>query len=247
MEKEASESTTEYTVKLDNFEGPLDLLLFLIREQEIDIYDIPIASITQQYLEYIELMHMLDLDVAGEYIVMAATLLRIKSKMLLPHEEVEDDVQPEDPRQELVRQLLAYQQFKEVAVALSEKEESQRSVFLRSFTPFEEDVEIEEPLQKVTFFDLLKAFREALTRCTEPSFYPIQRPVVSVEDRIQEISDRLAQEGKISFQELLATDTSRAALIVTFIALLEMIRRKGCIVRQTKLFGDIWIYQGQRR
>lgn len=246
MQREVSDSTTEYTVKLDNFEGPLDLLLFLIREQEIDIYDIPIATITQQYLEYIELMRMLDLEVAGEYIVMAATLLRIKSKMLLPHEEVEDGLQPEDPREELVRQLLAYQQFKEVATVLSEKEASQRSVFLRPSVPFEEDVETEEPFLRVTLFDLLKAFREAVQKHTEPSFYPIERPVVSVEDRIQEILDCLTREGKILFRELLATDISRPALVVTFIAILEMIRRRCVVVRQTKLFGDIWIYQAQR-
>lgn len=237
------EKTTDYTFKLDNFEGPLDLLLFLIRENEIDIYDIPIATITKQYLDYIDLMQMLDLEIAGEYLVMAATLMRIKSKMLLPREELEDEDEGDDPRQELVRQLLEYQQYRELATTLLEREQSQRSVFLRSSPSMEEAEEPEEPFQTVTLFDLLRAFREAMQRQTEPSFYPIERPVVSVEERIGEISARLKQEGKILFQDLLTADFSRAALVVTFIAILEMIRSRMIVVRQTRLFGDIWMYQ----
>jgi segregation and condensation protein A len=246
MNNEISENKTGHTFKLKNFEGPLDLLLFLIRENEIDIYDIPIASITKQYLEYIDLMQMLDLEVAGEYLVMAATLMRIKSRMLLPRDETEDETESEDPRQELVRQLLEYQKFKEVASVLSEREESQRSVFLRSSPPLDEDGETEEPLQQVSLFDLLKAFREALQRQSEPPFYPIMRPVMSVEERIAEISARLEGEGKILFHDLLPIDFSRAALVVTFIAILEMIRSRTIVIKQTRLFGDIWIYQPAR-
>ena len=241
MEKTMKEFPTGYRVHLDNFEGPLDLLLFLIREQEINIYDIPIATITKQYLEYIELMQMLDLEVAGDYLVMAATLLRIKSKMLLPQEEVEEEI--EDPREELVRQLLEYQRYKEVVTALSEREENQRQVYLHPTFPPDEEGEMLEPLHKVTMFDLLKAFREALHRCAEPSFYPIKKPVLSVEDRMEEILERLCREGKIVFQDLLALDLSRAALIVTFIALLEMIRRRIARVRQSRPFGEIWIHK----
>lgn len=237
------EKTTGYTFKLENFEGPLDLLLFLIKENEIDIYDIPIATITKQYLEYIELMQMLDLEIAGEYLVMAATLMRVKAKMLLPQEELEGEEEDIDPRQELVRQLLEYQQYREVATTLSDREQQQRSVFLRSFPSMDEDIEPEITFQKVTLFDLLKAFREAMQKRAEPSFYPIQRPVVSVEERIEDIRARLEREGKLLFQDLFDSDFSRAALVVTFIAILEMIRSHIIVVRQTRLFSDIWIYR----
>lgn len=243
MDSALKESSTGYTIRLDNFEGPLDLLLFLIREQEIDIYDIPIAAITKQYLEFIDLMQILDLEVAGEYLVMAATLLRIKSKMLLPQEAAEEEGETEDPRQELVRQLLEYQRYKEVVTALSEREENQRLVYLRSTTPTEDEEETVEPLQKVTLFDLLKAFQVALQRRTEPSFYPIQKPMVSVEHRMEEILERLRLEGKVLFQDLFAKDFSRAAIVVSFIAILEMIRRRVATVRQKGLFGEIWIFR----
>lgn len=245
MANELVESSAGYKVRLDNFEGPLDLLLFLIKQQEIDIYDIPIATITKQYLEYIELMQLLDLEVAGEYLVLAATLLHIKSRMLLPQEVVEDEGEFEDPREELVRRLLEYQQFKEVATSLSEREETQRMVFLRSSPPLEEEGESIEPLQKVTLFDLMAAFRQALQGRPEESFYAIERTAISVEDRIQEISDRLSCKGKILFLDLLASDCTRAALVVTFVALLEMITRRNVIVIQTRLFGDICIYRAE--
>ncbi|MFQ6092448.1 MAG: segregation and condensation protein A [bacterium] len=239
------ESSSGYKVRLDNFEGPLDLLLFLIKQQEINIYDIPMATITRQYLEYIELMQLLDLEVAGEYLVMVATLLHIKSRMLLPQEVVEEGGEAEDPREELVRRLLEYEQFKEVATSLSEREENQRLVFLRSSPPFEAEGDGVELLQKVTLFDLMAAFRQALERRPEESFYAIERTTITVEERVQEISARLIREGKILFWDLLAPDFTRAALVVTFIALLEMIRRRSVIVRQTRLFGDIWIYRAE--
>ena len=238
-----TESYTGYSVHLDNFEGPLDLLLFLIKQEEIDIYDIPIAVITKQYLEYIELMQSLDLEVAGEYLVMAATLLHIKSRMLLPQEVVEDDVEQEDPRQELVRRLLEYRQFKEVALSLSEREESQRHVFLRSASPVEEGGEDMEPLQRVTLFDLLAAFRQALQRSAERPFYPIEQSALSAEEKIEEISSLLSGREKILFWDLFASQCTRAALVVTFLALLEMIRKRSIIVKQTQLFGDIWIFR----
>ena len=243
MEDKSTESYTGYKVRLDNFEGPLDLLLFLIKQQEIDIYDIPIAKITKQYLDYIELMQSLDLEVAGEYLVMAATLLHIKSRMLLPQELVEGDVEEEDPRQELVQRLLEYQQFKEIASSLSEREEEQRHVFLRRSTPPEEEGEGLEAFQKVTLFDLLSAFREALHKVSEPSFYPIRRMTLTVEDRMKEISKILSLQEKIRFVDLLASDDTKAALVVTFIALLEMIRRRAVLVKQTKLFGEIWLFR----
>ncbi|UCE19949.1 MAG: segregation/condensation protein A [Gemmatimonadota bacterium] len=243
MENRSTESQSGYKVRLENFEGPLDLLLFLIKQQEIDIYDIPIASITKQYLDYIGLMQSLDLEVAGEYLVMAATLLLIKSRMLLPQEMVDEDVEGDDPRQELVQRLLEYQQYKEVATSLSDREEEQRHVFLRQSCPPEEEGEGLEAFQKVTLFDLLSAFRQALQRISEPSFYPIHRNALSVEDKIEEISQRLSRQGKILFVDLLASDATRAALVVTFIALLEMIRKRSVIIKQTKLFGDIWLFR----
>ncbi len=240
---ESQGTSSPYTVRLDNFEGPLDLLLFLIKEQEMDIYDIPIAVITRQYLEYLQLMQMLDLEIAGEYLVMAATLLRIKSRMLLPRETMEEEEEIGDPRQELVHQLLEYQRYKELADTLSAKEESQRLVFLRCVPPAEEEEEIDEPLQNVSLFDLLRAFRQALDRKTEPFVYPIVRPQMSVEERMAEILASLENVEKLLFWNLIATDYSRADLVITFVALLEMIRRGNVIVRQDRLFGDIWIFR----
>ena len=241
MEKAMAEDSSGYRVRLDIFEGPLDLLLFLIKQQEIDIYDIPIATITKQYLDYVEMMQLLDLEVAGEYLVMAATLLHIKSRMLLPQEVEDEELELEDPRQELVRKLLEYQQFKEVAASLSEREESQREVFWRSLPAEEEGEETVEPVQRITLFQLLEAFRQALQRSPEPSLYAIERATLSVEARIEEILDQLSREDKVLFWDLLGPGPTRAFVVVTFVALLEMMRRRRIVVRQTHLFGDIWI------
>jgi segregation and condensation protein A len=231
---------TSYHIKLDRFEGPLDLLLHLIKKEEIDIYDIPIAHITQQYLSYIEMMQMLDLDVAGEFLVMAATLMRIKARMLLPASPVEEE-EEEDPRQELVRRLLEYKRFKEVAESLRGREDDRRLVFERGFSelvPENEDVELEE----TTLFDLLDAFRQALARVVDAPVHEIEAEGLDVILRIEEISELLRQKGKVLFSELLEGARTRIEIIGTFISILELMRlgRAGAV--QRRVFGEIWIF-----
>jgi segregation and condensation protein A len=243
MDDKVASTGVPYTVRLDNFEGPLDLLLYLIKEQEMNIYDIPIAVVTKQYLDYIQLMQMLDLEVAGDYLVMAANLIRIKIRMLLPQESGDEEIEIEDPRRELVQQLLAYQQYKEVANALSAKEESQRQIFLRPIASSDEEGDPIEPVQKVSLFDLIRAFRLALERKDEPLLYPIVMPRISVEERMHQILEHVERSERIIFWDLFSQDLSRGALVVTFVALLELIRRRSVVVRQKQIFGDIWIYR----
>jgi len=229
-----------YQVKLQNFQGPLDLLLFLIKKNEVDIYDIPIAEITRQYLEYIQLMRQLDLKVAGEFILMAATLIRIKARMLLPVAEgVEEE---EDPREELVHQLLEYKRFKEIASSLSLKEEEQRKLYPRSCF---DSVEVSpNPAKEVSLFDLLWAFREVLKRLPETKPYEVEPVSVTVEEQIDFVLSFLATREKVSFFELVSRIEKRVVMIVTFVAILELIRTGRIKVRQSRPFEEIWIFKG---
>lgn len=230
-----------YKVKLENFEGPLDLLLFLIKKNEVDIYDIPIAEITQQYLEYIRLMRMLDLELAGDFILMAATLMRIKARMLLPSPQFEEEVEEVDPRQQLVQQLLEYKRFREVADALSEKEEEQRKIFPRSYFNFGFVHTVADRPQSVTFFDLIWAFNEALKRLPESSYHEIEPVAITVEEQIHFILNFLDQKEKFSFFDLISHVESKIVLVVTFFAILELIRRGKILVQQEQPFAEIWI------
>jgi len=181
-----------YKVRLENFEGPLDLLLHLIRQQEVDIYDIPIAEVTKQYLEYVDLMRELDLEVAGEFILMAATLIQIKVRMLLPREGPDEEGEEEDPRAELVRQLLDYQRFKEVSEDLGEKEDNRRRYFTRSY--FEREKQYEEKeiiLKDLNLFDLLTAFKTALDNAPRVDSHTVTTVIVTIEDQIKLIEERL--------------------------------------------------------
>lgn len=231
-----------YSIKVPVFEGPLDLLLHLIRENKIDIYDIPIAAITHQYLEYIEMMKELNLDIAGEFLLMAATLIHIKSRMLLPVEETIDTQELEDPRFELVQRLIEYQSFKESSLELREMEEERANVFCRK--PFEKDPEgqgeMELSLFDLNLFDLLGAFRKLLEK-TPPEVVNITREALTVKDRMSHITEMLEGKDAVRFEELFEGGATRPRLVVTFIALLEILRLGIARVYQDRDFGSIWI------
>jgi segregation and condensation protein A len=236
---QSTPSARTVTVRLARFEGPLDLLLHLIKRDEIDIYDIPISHITQQYLAYLELMQSLDLEVAGEFLVMAATLMRIKAKMLLPlpavgAEEDEDG----DPREELVQRLVEYRQFKEAAGTLKDREGERRLLFERGMVPSEEDAG-PLPLAPVSLFDLLDALHRVMARVPEAAVYEVQAEEWSVEDKLSLIATEVAERGSISFTELLLRCRARAEMVVTFVALLELVKLGVVGVVQGAAFDEI--------
>ena len=234
----------DYKVKIPVFEGPLDLLLHLIRENEIDIYDIPIAEITKQYLDYLELMKELNLEIAGEFLVMAATLIQIKTRMLLP---VDEDVPPEereDPRIELVERLLEYQAFKDASLDLKERLEERSRYFWRE--PIDpEELSPEEPLLfDVHIFDLIAAFKRVLENAP-PEVLSVTKETLTVKDRINYIIELLDRESPIRFEQLFEEDYSREVLIVTFLALLEVLRYGIARAYQEQDFGIIWIIKAE--
>lgn len=232
-----------YQVKLNIFEGPLDLLLNLIKEQEIDIYDIPIASITRQYLEYLDLMRELNLEIAGEFLVMASTLTYIKSRMLLPppQEPSEGEEEGEDPREELVRRLLEYQKYKGAAQNLRERESIFIDVFGREsplgLEGMEEDIYLE-----VSMFDLLSALNNVLQNVKERGEQVIDVNELTVTDRINQILERLKESNPLAFTDLFVEVGHRMEVIVTFLALLELIRLRMVRVRQGTELGSIWVF-----
>ncbi len=234
----------DYKVRIPVFEGPLDLLLHLIKENEIDIYDIPIAEITKQYLQYLELMKELNLEIAGEFLVMAATLIQIKTRMLLP---VDEDVPPEereDPRIELVERLLEYQAFKNASLDLQERLNERTRYFWRE--PMEvEDLGPDEPLLfDVHIFDLIAAFKRVLENAP-PEAIQITRETLTVKDRINYIVERLDQQSPLRFEQLFEPDAPRQVLLVTFLALLEVLRYGIARAYQEKDFGIIWIIKAE--
>jgi segregation and condensation protein A len=245
------ESSAEaFPVRLEHFEGPLDLLLHLIKTNEVNIHDIPIALITQQYLDTIALMEELDLDVAGEYLLMAATLIHIKSKMLLPRPETAAGVeggQDEDPRDALVRRLLEHQKFKAAAELLHEREQVRAAQWQR---PDERIAEIAgedyEPELEVDLFSLLSAFQAVVERAKNRPKVLLPAEQISVETRIEQLLARLSETEACGFEDLFADAADRAGLIVTFLALLEMIRLKLVRVFQTGSFGPIRVYKRVR-
>jgi segregation and condensation protein A len=236
-------------VHLDNFEGPLDLLIHLIRKNEVNIYDIPIALITKQYLDTIQLMQELNLDVAGEFLVMAATLIHIKSKMLLPRPDtaagVDGDV--EDPRDALVRRLLEHQKFKAAAELLHEREQLRAAQWQR---PDERVAQIAgdeyEPELEVDLYSLLTAFQAVVQRAKQRPKVLLPPEQVPVEVRIEQLLARLSEHEAYGFDELFSDVNDRAGLIVTFLALLEMIRLKLVRVFQSGSFGPIRVYKRPR-
>jgi segregation and condensation protein A len=245
-------SPDAYSVKLDSFEGPLDLLIHLIKRSEVNIYDIPIALIARQYLEYVGMMQELNLDTVGEFLVMAATLIHIKSKMLLPRPDTaagDDEGLEEDPRDALVRRLLEHQKFKAAAELLHERAVLRGAQWIRpdsSIASIAGDEYAYEPELEVDLFSLLAAFRGVLERARQrpPMLLPPQQ--VSVESRITQLLALLSETEACGFEDLFAGDDSRAGMIVTFLALLEMIRLNLIRVFQTAQFGPIRVYKRAR-
>ncbi len=233
-----------YKIKLEIFEGPFDLLLYLIRKDEVNIYDIPIATILGQYLQYIEWMRLLDLNIAGEFIVMAATLMQIKSKMLLPQETNLTNEIPEeekDPRAELVKRLLEYKQFKEAAQTLRLKERARQDIFKRQ--PVLEDNG--ESFFEASLFDLINAFSQALKEIPKELFYEVIKDEFTVEDMVHELLHRLVDKPRIKLSVLFSQAKSKLEIIATFLAVLELIRLKEVLVAQKSLFGEIEVFRNK--
>ncbi len=229
-----------YQVRLVQFEGPLDLLLHLIRRDKINIYDIPISHITREYLSYIEIMQELELELAGEFFVMAATLMRIKSQMLLPRHEGLDQEEV-DPRDELVRNLLEYRTFKEAARDLAVKEEDRRKVFPRTAAP-----PVDEPVEEeidVSLFDLLEALQGVLKNIKQQAVYHVVPDSVTVEQKIETIRATLGRRSEVLFTELFGREITKIEVIVTFLAILEMVKLGELVARQMAHGTDIWLYK----
>ena len=243
-------SPDAYQVKLDAFEGPLDLLLHLIRKSELNIYDIPIALITEQYLGYITLMQDLNLDVAGEFLVMAATLIHIKSRTLLPRPDPtqEDGGPEEDPREALVRRLLEHQKYKAAAELLHDRETLRSAQYMRPDERVADAAGDEyEPELEVDLFGLLSAFKGVLERASRRPMVILPPSQMSIEDRIKQVLGRLSETEACGFEDLFGDgDGSRPFLIVTFLALLEMIRLKLIRVFQSGGVGPIRVYKRAR-
>jgi segregation and condensation protein A len=228
----------DYTFRLEGFEGPLDLLLHLIQKNELDIFNIPIARVTEQYLEYLQLMKVLNLDVAGEYLLMASTLLHIKSKMLLP-KSLEGEEEEEDPRAELVRRLLEYQQYKQAAGELEKRPMLDRDVFIRLMAPELEEVPEEESIE-VNLFELLEAFRQVLERVRADTVHEVILEHLSVEDKIQEILTLLGRENRsMAFHRLFPEQASRRVVVITLLAILELVKMKRIRIFQLAPFETI--------
>ncbi len=232
-----------YRVKLTDFEGPLDLLLFFIKRDELDIYNIPISRITQEFLEYLHLMASLDLEVAGDFIVMAATLMQIKVKMLLPKDETAEV--EEDPRAELVRRLIEYKRFKEMSQEMGEMEEDQRKVYYRRF--FHADARVQEEgdsgdmLQDVSLFNLIAAFKSAIDHMPKKVIHEVQLLNVSVDEQMSFVLDFLRIHGPTTVLRLVVHMTEKVRIIVTIIAILELTKNKIVSLAPVEGKDDIWI------
>lgn len=221
-------------VQLEIFEGPLDLLLHLIKKNEVSITDIPIAAITEQYLATVELMHTLNLDVAGEFLVMAATLIHIKSRMLLPSGdgESDDDDEGEDPREELIRRLLEYQRFKDAAGELSQREVLTRDVFVRRAPPPEPP--LPPDYRELSVVELLTALRRVLERLPKNEYHEVTLEKITVREKMTLLLDRLRDGGRITFDSLFADARTRMEVIVTFLAMLELVK-----IAAVRIFQDV--------
>lgn len=232
-----------YAVQLDNFEGPLDLLLHLIKKNEMDIYDIPIAAITEQYLGILDAMKNLNLDIASEFLLMAATLLHIKSKLLLPPmAEEETEEEEEDPRAELVKRLLEYQKYKNISDTLDTRPMLGRDLFVRSAPEPEVLEEVETGFVAVGLFDLLEALKEVLAEKPAEIVHEINIEKLSVTDRINAILSTLSGKESIAFTDLFAGEIKRTDIIVTFLALLELVKMRMVRFMQNSHHGTIWLF-----
>jgi segregation and condensation protein A len=235
----------EYKVNLEVFEGPLDLLLYLIKKDEVDIYDIPIGKITTQYMEYLDLMKILNLEIAGDFIVMAATLMVIKSRLLLPDEErgpVEEDDE-DDPRWDLVRQLVEYKKFKDVAGFLGQLEEIQENVFSREGEHVELGARPEVGMSDVSIFDLISALNQALDRAPKEELNEIFAEQFSVSDKVDYLLNETKSGRPLTLGRLFRGMRSRQEIVCTFLAVLELMKLNRLAARQDNHFGEIVIEQ----
>ncbi|MCB9758160.1 MAG: segregation/condensation protein A [Candidatus Omnitrophica bacterium] len=237
-----------YKLKLDTFEGPLDLLLFLIKKNDIDICDIPIVKVTDQYLEYIDMMKMLDLEIVGEFLVMAATLLQIKSRMLLPPDPAGLEEEEIDPREQLVERLQEYRVFKEIAEQLKGKEGERQNFFTRQVDE-EARKELENDAKEVYFeaslFDLINAFSAALSKIKDEKVYEVAKEEFTVEQKIHDILHTLLKKSRLLLTDIFSQAKSKVEMIVSFMAILELIRLKEIVVAQKRLFSDIEVLRNR--
>lgn len=225
-------------IRLDIFEGPLDLLLYLIKKDHININDIPITEVVDQYLQFLEIMKMLDINLASEYLVMAATLISIKSKMLLPQPETQEEEEEGDPREELVRKLLEYEKFKEAATFLKDKERERLKYISRpaAAPPTDKEVYIE-----ASIFDLISAFKTALKEVPRDIFFEVIKDEFTVEDKIHDLLHMLLVKNKIALKDLFVDAKSKIEIVVIFLAILELIKLREIVAIQEELFGPILI------
>ena len=231
-------------LRLDMFEGPFEVLLYLIRTQEIDIFDIPILKVTEQYLRFLDLMREEHLDVAGEFIVMAATLIQIKSKMILPIEvddEEEEEIEEEDPRLELVEKLLEYRKFRDLADTLGDLEEQRAGWFGRNVKPVIEETD-EDDYIEVSLYDLLQAVRDMLRFITGDIYHRVTGEVASIEEKITRISDLLEERESVSWSELYAECKGRLEVVCCLLAILELCRMERLRAHQHSSFGEIRLF-----
>ncbi len=229
-----------YKIKLDHFEGPLDLLLFFIKRDELNIYDIPISSITKEFLDYVNLIKNLDLEVAGDFILMASTLMHIKVRMLLPR-EIDEKGEEIDPRAELVQALLEYKRYKEMAEELSLLESEQRKLNFRgNFSADQKEAppEYDILLRNVTIYDLTRAFKKVIDGLKEVPVHNVVRVNVTIDQQIQFILDKLAESGELHFQSLVKGMKDKIRIVVTFIALLEMTKSGSIGIKESSEFND---------
>jgi segregation and condensation protein A len=233
-----------YQITLPYFDGPMDLLLHLIKEHELDIYDIPISKITKEYLAYIEIMQSLNLEIAGDFLVMAATLMQIKSRMLLPIDPTPDQPE-EDPRLELMRRLIEYKKFRDAAEQLLDMEKNRHHLLPRNVPVDMKEVGEEEHLEEVTLFGLLAAFKDVLIHTQEDVTAELTRPEITVSQKINDLMDLLQSDQKIVFRPFLTACRTKIEKIVALLALLEMIRLKLVRVFQDKVFGEIEVHLSQ--
>ncbi len=236
-----------YKIKLELFEGPLDLLLYLVKKDHLNITDIPITQVTEQYMQYLEVMKFLDLNIAGEFLVMAATLMQIKSKMLLPVDENQVPQEEEDPRADLIRQLMEYEKFKEIAETLRQRETEQRELFKRPKldAPKRENNPSDPEYFEASIFDLITAFSHAMQDAPKELFYKVIKDEFTIEEKIHHLLHQLLVSSTIKVSELFVAAKNKIEVIVTFLAVLELIRMKEVLLRQKEPFGDIEIIRNE--
>lgn len=236
-------NNNDYQVDLAVFHGPLDLLLYLIKKEEVDIYEIPIAKITKQYLKYVEMMTSLDLEIAGEFILMAATLIRIKTRLLLPRDSASED--EDDPREELIMALIEYKKYKEAGDILRDKAllEETNYVPVSPITKIDGKVELQ---QVTTLFDLVSVFQEVMTAKKEETFHSVENEEISIEERIAYVMTALQIKEFATFQELFSDYPKKIVAVVTFIALLELTRSKRITIFQSIPFSEVRVYRGEQ-